>query len=146
MNEYFLLLLGWVALLMSSIGTFKIIMWKEINDAFMLIISLLFFIFFSETVETKMGRTNTAAFIATSIATSFGVIYLTSSRIKRFRDISIHQITRACASAFLCYLAKAANSPNKFFVMDGIVVQRTFEWKGLQIDHSQVHPILIIEL
>jgi hypothetical protein len=140
MNEHFLLLLGWVALLMSSIGTFKIVMWKEINDVFMLIISLLFFIFFSETVEMKMGRTNTAAFIATSIATSFGVICLTSSRVKRFRDISIHQITRACASAFLCYLAKAANSPNKFFVMDGIVVQRTFEWKGLQIDHSQVHP------
>lgn len=128
---------------MFSLGALKIVRFKTVNDVFMLIISLLFFVFFSETVETKMGRTNMAAFIATSVATSLGVIYLTSSRIKLFRDISIHQITRACASAFLCYLAKAANSPNKFFVMDGIVVQKTFEWKGLQIDYSQVKSKLM---
>ena len=126
---------------MSFLGTFKIVRWKELSDTLALIISLLCFIFFSETVETKMGRANMAVFIATSVATSQGVIHMTSSGIKRFRDISIHQITRACASAFLCYLAKAANSPNKFFVMDGIAVRRTFEWNGLQIDHSQVSSL-----
>ena len=132
---------GWTTVTTVLLATLRIIKKKDLNEAITLFISVLFFIFFSEPTELKMGRNNMLVFVVTCTLFSLAVMRGTTHKytgIRSLEEIPIHQIIRACGSACLCYLAIAASNPNEIFFIKGVVIQKHFRWNGLKMEYSQV--------
>ena len=110
----------------------------QTNDTVRCCFSTLLFILFSESVESKLGPVRMTAFIATCGCAAFVAVKIVSPRSIIPRDIPLQFIAGACASAFLCYLARSANSSNLFFTMNDVTIPKKFLWRGLQVDYSQV--------
>ena len=108
-----------------------------IDEVLSVFFSTLMFVTFSEPVELRMGRSNMATFLLFCTLGSLAVVRSTTM-IRRLQDVPVDIIIRACGSACLCYLAVAANNPNKNFVIDGLTIPKAFRWNGLQVDYSQV--------
>lgn len=125
-------------IILASLSAIKVIVMKQTNDIVRCFFTFLLFILFSESVESKMGPARMTAFITTCGCAAFLAMKIISPRSIIPWDIPIHLIARACASAFLCYLARAANSSNLFFTMNEVTIPKKFLWKGLQVDYSQV--------
>ena len=118
----------------SLVSILRVIIIDEVLSIFF---STLMFVKFSEPVELRMGRSNMAAFLCLCFLGSLAVVRSTTM-IRRVQDVPVDIIIRACGSACLCYLAVAANNPNKIFVIDGLTISKQFRWNSLQMDYSQV--------
>lgn len=135
--HFFSTLSGHIVIAMGVLSVLKAIKSRSYQDIIYVISSSIFFILFSELVEVKLGRNKMAIFIMIYTALSISVMRATTA-MRSIYDISIHQLTRGCASAMLCYLARAGSSHKKVFLSEGIIIGKNFRWNGMEIEFSQV--------
>jgi hypothetical protein len=122
---------------MTVLSILKVIKSRNYLDIIYIISSSIYFILFSELVEVKLGRNKMAIFFLIYAALAISVMRVTTN-MRNMYDISIHHLTRGCASAMLCYLARAGSSPNKVFLSEGIIIGKNFRWNGMEIEFSQL--------
>ena len=102
---------------------------------------ILQFIFFSETVEMKLGRSKFVIFLLIS-----SIFLFLSMKVMclRWKEISINQLIRAFSSAFLIYIARFSTIPNHSYFYQGMSVSKVFDWNGFQIEYGQAAIFIIL--
>ena len=141
-TQYWSTLSGYVALAVVALSLFKIVTrTRRVGDLWNLCSAVLPFMLFSATVEFKMGRRRKMAIflVITSVFSLLAMRLAKGATATRLlmREVPSNQLTRCCASALLAFLARAAAHPIPLYYTDGIVVQKTFRWHGLDVDYSQ---------